>query len=122
MKPPSNLFYFLGRRDKKIKLLKALYRSKQAGREWYTLFDSFLKAHDFKPNAADHCFYYLIINDLEYIILLLYVDDVIIASTCKTLTMHYVNLIGKRFHISFSCELKSYECTAESECVDETAF
>jgi len=85
-----------------------LYGTKQAGREWYTLFDSFLRAHWFKSNAADHCFYSLTINNDEYVILLLYVDDVIIASTSQGLTLRFVNLIGKRFRISFSGELKSY--------------
>ena len=88
MEPPSNLLYLLGkllldssltadqrrrilkhvkhlRRGEKLKLLKALYGTKQAGREWYILFDSFLTDHGFKPNAADHCFYSLIINDHE---------------------------------------------------------
>jgi len=38
----------------------------------------------------------------------LYVDDVIIASTSQGLTLRFENLIGKRFRISFSGELKSY--------------
>ena len=131
MEPPSNLLFLLGRllldssltadqrrrilkhvkhlrRGEKLKLLKALYGTKQAGREWYILFDSFLRSHGFKPNAADHCFYSLIINDHEWVILLLYVDDVIVASTSHKLTMRYVKIIGERFRISFSGELKSY--------------
>ena len=129
--PPSNLLYLLGqllldssltadqrrrilkhvkhlKRGEKLKLLKALYGTKQAGREWYILFDSFLRGLGFKPNAADHCFYSLIINDHEWVILLLYVDDVIIAATSQKLTLKYVKLIGERFRISFSGQLKSY--------------
>ena len=41
-------------------------------------------------------------------LLLLYVDDVIIASTSDALTMKYVSIIGKRFRISFSGKLTSY--------------
>jgi hypothetical protein len=85
-----------------------LYGTKQASREWYILFDSFLKELGFKPNRADHCFYTLVISDTEYILLLLYVDDVIIASTSDLLTMKYVSIIGKRFRISFSGKLTSY--------------
>ena len=50
----------------------------------------------------------MIINDQEWVILLLYVDDVIVASTSHKLTMRYVKIIGERFRISFSGELKSY--------------
>ena len=113
MEPPSNLLYLLGqllldssltadqrrrilkhvkhlRRGEKLKLLKALYGTKQAGREWYILFDSFLKTYGFKPNAADHCFYSLIINDVEYVILLLYVDDV--ASSIGTYERFFLSI------------------------------
>ena len=45
--------------------------SKQAGREWYILVDSFLKELGFKPNRADHCFYTLVISAIEYVLLLL---------------------------------------------------
>jgi hypothetical protein len=131
MEPPANLSFLLGqllldtsltstqrsrvlrhlsrlRRGEKLRLLKALYGTKQAGREWYLLIDKFLKAQGFKPNKADHCFYSLIINDVEYVLLLLYVDDVIIAATSKELALRYVNIIGKRFRISYSGELRSY--------------
>jgi hypothetical protein len=96
------------KRGEKLKLLKALYGTKQAGREWYLLFDSFLKSLGFKPNRADHCFYTLVVNDSEYVLLLLYVDDVIIASSSEALTLHYVSIIGKRFRISYSGNLTSY--------------
>jgi hypothetical protein len=131
MEPPANLSFLLGqllldtsltstqrsrvlrhlsrlRRGEKLRLLKALYGTKQAGREWYLLIDKFLKAQGFKPNKADHCFYSLIINDVEYVLLLLYVDDVIIAATSKELALRYVNIIGRRFRISYSGELRSY--------------
>ncbi len=64
-----------------LKLLKALYGTKQAGRNLYLLLDSFLKGLGFTANKADHCFYTLIINDIDFVLLLLYVDDIIIY-TC----------------------------------------
>ena len=131
MEPPTNLLHLLScllrdpdttadqrrkiskhikhlKRGEKLKLLKALYGTKQAGREWYLLFDSFLKELSFKANRADHCFYTLVTNDSEYVLLLLYVDDVIIASSSEALTLRYVSLIGKRFRISYSGKLTSY--------------
>ena len=41
-------------------------------------------------------------------ILLLYVDDMIIAASTEDLKMKYVNMIGKRFKTSYSGELKDY--------------
>ena len=131
MEPPSNLLYLLNnllldpslsadqrrkimrhmkhlKRGEKLKLLKALYGTKQAGREWYIMFDKFLRNLGFRPNKADHCFYTLVINETDYVLLLLYVDDVIIAATSEYLTMRYVNIIGKKFRISYSGELNSY--------------
>ena len=94
MEPPSNLLYLLGvllldpdttadqrrrilkhikhlKRGEKLKLLKALYGTKQAGREWYILFDSFLKELGFRPNRADHCFYTLVISPTEYVCIII---------------------------------------------------
>ena len=47
-------------RDEMLKLLMALYGTKQAGRNWYLLLDSFLKGLGFTANKADHCLYTLI--------------------------------------------------------------
>ena len=92
MEPPSNLLYLLGvllldqdttadqrrrilkhikhlKRGEKLKLLKALYGTKQAGREWYILFDSFLKELGFRPNRADQCLYTLVVSATEYLLL-----------------------------------------------------
>ena len=90
-----------------LKLLMALYGTKQAGRNWYLLLDRFLKGLGFTANKADHCFYTLIINDLDFVLLLLYVDDIIIAATTESLVRQYREIIGKRFRISHSGSLTS---------------
>ena len=92
---------------KLLKLNKAIYGTKQAGREWYLLIDKFLKQIGFKSNRADHCFFTLNEKN-EYVLLLLYVDDMIIAASTEDLKMKYVNMIGKRFKTSYSGELKDY--------------
>ena len=43
------------------------------------MIDKFLKKHGFVSNKADHCFYTLIIDSNNYVFLLLYVDDIIVA-------------------------------------------
>ena len=60
---------------------------------------------------------------MSIIFLLLYADDVIIASTSQRLTLPFVNLFGKQFRISFSVELKSYLNVAiEHDCVGKTVY
>jgi hypothetical protein len=89
-------------------LLKALYGTKEAGRLWYMDIDAFLKTEGFKPNAADRCFYILVINDHEYVLLLLYVDDIILAATSRALVRKYVEIIGRKYRISASGKLVQY--------------
>jgi hypothetical protein len=89
-------------------LLKALYGTKEAGRLWYIDIDSFLKNEGFKPNNADHCFYTLTINDKEYVLLLLYVDDIIIAATSRALVQRYINIIGRKYRITSFDTLTQY--------------
>jgi ATP-binding cassette subfamily B (MDR/TAP) protein 1 len=91
-----------------LRLKKALYGTKQAPREWYLMIDKFLKKHGFVSNKADHCFYTLIIDSNNYVFLLLYVDDIIVAATTEELRSKYMKLIAKTFKISYSGELREY--------------
>ena len=88
--------------------LKALYGTKDAGRLWYIDIDNFLKSEGFKANKADHCFYTLVINNTDYVLLLLYVDDIIVAATTIALCKKDVEIIGRRFSCTMLGELKQY--------------
>ena len=60
------------------KLRKSLYGLKQAPRWWYKKFDSFMCRTRFKICEADHCCYVKFLDN-SYIILQLYVDDMLIV-------------------------------------------
>ena len=60
------------------KLRKRLYGLKQAPRQWYKKFDSFMHRIGFKRCKVDHCCYVKFFGN-SYIILLLYMDDMLIA-------------------------------------------
>ncbi|KAK2366240.1 putative mitochondrial protein [Trifolium repens] len=60
------------------KLKKSLYGLKQAPRQWYMKFESFMHMEGFKKCNADHCCFFKRYNS-SYIILLLYVDDMLVA-------------------------------------------
>ena len=71
-------FIVQGQENLVYKLRKSLYGLKQAPRQWYKKFDSFMQKIGFKKCGADHCCY-LKFFDNSYIILLLYVDDMLIV-------------------------------------------
>ncbi|GJX65811.1 putative RNA-directed DNA polymerase [Tanacetum coccineum] len=60
------------------KLKKRLHGLKQALRQWYLKFDSFMKRPWYKRYAMDHCCYLKKVGSSS-IILLLYVDDMLVA-------------------------------------------
>jgi hypothetical protein len=60
------------------KLKKALYRFKQARRDWYGMIDSFLTSLGFIKSKADSNLYFKVMND-KPVILLLYVDDLFLT-------------------------------------------
>ena len=61
------------------KLKKALYGLKQGSRQWYQKFDKFMQLKGYARSQEDHCLYTRKLNDGSLIILILYVDDMLIA-------------------------------------------
>ena len=62
------------------KLRKSLYGLKQAPRQWYKKFDNLFNRIGFKRCEPDHCCYGKFFDN-SYIILLLYVDDMLIVGS-----------------------------------------
>ncbi|GKE68958.1 retrovirus-related pol polyprotein from transposon TNT 1-94, partial [Tanacetum coccineum] len=62
------------------KLKKSLYGLKQEPRQWYLKFDSFMQRAGYKRYAMDHCCYLKKVGSSS-IILLLYVDDMLVAGS-----------------------------------------
>ena len=60
------------------KLRKSLYGLRQSSRKWYKKFDSFMVSQNFMRSEYDHCVYFKSFNGI-FIILVLYVDDMLIA-------------------------------------------
>ncbi|KAD4585179.1 hypothetical protein E3N88_22780 [Mikania micrantha] len=71
-------FRILGKENIVCKLNKSLYGLKQAPRQWYLKFDNFMGRNGFKRCEMDHCCYITKFSK-SYSILLLYVDDMLIA-------------------------------------------
>jgi hypothetical protein len=63
------------------KLKKRLYGLKKAPRQWYFHFDRFVTKQDYSRCHSDHYVYFKRLENGSYIILLLYVDDMIVAES-----------------------------------------
>lgn len=66
--------------NKVFHLNKALYGLKQSGRCWFIKLDEKLRRMSFKQLSADHCVYYQRSKDQIVSIIVVYVDDLIVAS------------------------------------------
>jgi hypothetical protein len=78
-----------------------LYGLKQAPRQWYLKFDDFMMRSGYTRCAMDHCCYVKHFN-ASYIILLLYVDDMLIAGS----NMVEINKLKRQIQMSEEFEMK----------------
>ncbi|CAL1360545.1 unnamed protein product [Linum trigynum] len=65
--------------DYVCRLRKSLYGLKQAPRQWYKKFESVMGEQGYMKTTSDHCVFVKKFPDGDFIILLLYVDDMLIA-------------------------------------------
>ena len=72
-------FKVKGKEHMICKLKKSLYSLKQALRQWYKKFNSFMVGHEYTRTNADHCAYVRKFPNDKFVILLLYVDDMLIV-------------------------------------------
>ena len=79
MKQPEG-FVVQGKEDHVCLLKKSLYGLKQSPRQWYKRFDSFMLGHGYSRSDYDSCVYHKKFLDGSFVYLLLYVDDMLIAS------------------------------------------
>ena len=62
------------------RLKKSIYGLKQASRQWYLKFDGTIMKFGIKENVKDNCIYTKFKNG-KFIFLILYVDDILLASS-----------------------------------------
>lgn len=81
------------------KLKKSIYGLKQASRQWYLKFDKIITSNGFVENRLDECIY-LKFSVSKFIFLVLYVDDILLASSDESL------LHETKSFLSISFEMK----------------
>ena len=92
---------------KVMRMKKACYGLKQAPRAWFQMFEKFLIELGFVANKTDQCFYVLH-SKTGFVLLLLYVDDVLIASNNQALGSDIAKQISQRFRVSTEGSIENY--------------
>ncbi|GKE75874.1 retrovirus-related pol polyprotein from transposon TNT 1-94 [Tanacetum coccineum] len=89
------------------KLKKALYVLKQAPRVWYDMLSSFLLSQHFSKGAVDlTLFTRKEGNDL--LLVQIYVDDIIFASTNTAMCNEFANLMSNKFKMSMMGQMSFF--------------
>jgi hypothetical protein len=73
-------FVMKGKEHMGCRLRKSIYDLKQASRQWNLKFDETITKFGFKPNVENNCVYAKFKNG-KFIFLILYVDDILLASS-----------------------------------------
>ncbi|CAM8982379.1 unnamed protein product [Rhodiola kirilowii] len=89
--------FTVGDKEKTVCLLnKSLYGLKQSPRLWYKRFDEFMISQGYSRSAYDWCIYVSTTEDADdKVFLLLYVDDMLIASKNKRLIVRLKEQLNK---------------------------
>ena len=80
------------------KLKKSIYGLKQASREWYHKFHQVITSNGFEVNLVEDCVYHKF-SGSKFIFLILYVDDILLASSDIGLLHETKKFLSKNFEM-----------------------
>jgi len=86
-------------KDKVCRLRKSLYGLKQSPRQWYKQFDTFMAKNKYTRSLYDPCVYYKKLLNGQFVYLLLYVDDMLIASRRKSAVNELKTRLSSEFEM-----------------------
>jgi hypothetical protein len=78
-----------------------LYGLRQSPKQWYKKFDSFIVSQNYTRSEYDHCVYLKKLNNGIFIILVLYVDDMILARKSITEINRLKAQIARTFDMKY---------------------
>jgi hypothetical protein len=80
------VFAIKGKEHMGCHLRESIHGLKQASRQWYLKFDEIIRSFGFKENKEDNCIYAKF-RSKKFIFLILYVDDILLASSDVSLLL-----------------------------------
>ena len=81
-----------------LRLKKSLYGLKQSGRNWNSTLHKFFVSNKFIQSALDPCVYFMRVND-NSIIVLVWVDDILIAASSDKLLGQFKSMLKSSFRM-----------------------
>ena len=97
MRQPKG-FEVKGKENLVCKLKKSLYGLKQSPRMWYQKFDTYMLRLNFVRSNSDHCVYVKRTDD-QFVILTLYVDDMLLIGNSVKMVNSVKSLLAKKFEM-----------------------
>jgi hypothetical protein len=85
-----------GKEDMGCHLKKSIYALKQSSRQWHLKFNETIKRFGFKENVEDNYVYAKLKNG-KYSFLILYVDDILLASSDASLLQKTKKFLSSNF-------------------------
>ena len=91
-----------GKENLVCRLNKSLYSLEQASRCWYKRFDSFIISLGYNRLSSDHYIYFRRFDeDSDFIILLLYIDDILVAGPNKDQVQELKAKLSRKFDMKY---------------------
>ena len=87
-----------GKEHMVCKLKRSIYGLKQASRQWYLKFNDTIVSFEFKENTVDRCIY-LKVSGSKFIFLILYVDDILLATNDLGLLSETKRFLSNNFEM-----------------------
>jgi len=89
------------------RLNKSLYGLKQSGRNWNNMLHDYILSKGFKQSIADPCVYIMNFEN-NYALLLLWVDDIIVAANSEGLMSEIKCLLGQKLKVVDLGQIKCF--------------
>jgi len=87
------------------KLKKSIYGLKQASHQWYLKFNDIVVSFGFNENTVDWCIY-LKVSESKVIFLILYIDDILLATNNLGLLHETKKFLSSNFEMKDMGETK----------------
>ena len=89
------------------KLMQSLYGMHQSGHNWHNLIDADLVRHGLRRSEHDPCVYYDITDKSKWLIICLYVDDLLIGGDAKS-TEAIIKFLRSKYSVSSEGKISRY--------------